>query len=222
MNFSENLELPQTTETEFGQSLRTLASAFSITADGGAVDITTPLTVFSGGSGIAYRISPVVRQGQAVVLSYSDPTSGDDAIALQDAAGNETSSFTSGSSGVPAVTNDSIEAAVVPGAPTDLSADANGTTVINLSWTAPADNGGRVISGYKIEWSAAGSAPWTVLVATTDRTATTYSNTGLSSGTTRHYRVFAINTIGTGAVSNTNSATTLTRANTAPRPRTAR
>ena len=92
----------------------------------------------------------------------------------------------------------------------------NGMTAINLSWTAPADNGGRVISGYKIEWSAAGSAPWTVLVATTGSTATTYSNTGLTAGTTRHYRVSAINSIGTGAASNTDSATTSTRANTAP------
>ena len=149
-------------------------------------------------------------------VSYTDPTSGDDSVAVEDAAGNETASFTTGSDGVPAVTNNSIVPGAVPGPPTSLSASASGTTRINLSWTAPADNGGRAISGYKIEWSAAGSAPWTVLEATTGSAATTYSNTGLSSGSTRHYRVSAINTVGTGAVSNTDSATTSTRVSIPP------
>ena len=46
----------------------------------------------------------------------------------------------------------------------------------NLSWTAPADNGGRVISGYKIEVSAPIAArPWSDLVANTNNTNTTYA-----------------------------------------------
>ena len=112
--------------------------------------------------------------------------------------------------------DDSTVVAVAPDAPTGLSATASGTTAIDLSWTTPADNGGRAISGYKIEWSAAGSAPWTVLMATTGSAATTYSNTGLTAETTRHYRVSAINSVGTGAVSNTASATTSTRVSTPP------
>ena len=48
-----------------------------------------------------------IKQGQTVVVSYTDPTTGDDTVALQDSAGNDVASFTTGMSGVPAVTNDS-------------------------------------------------------------------------------------------------------------------
>ena len=102
---------------------------------------------------------------------------------------------------VPAVT------ATVPGAPTDLTATANGQTQIDLSWTAPSDNGGAAISGYRIEVSTNGSS-WSDLEANTDSTSTTYSHTGLMAGNTRHYRVSAINSAGTGPVSNVDNATT--------------
>ena len=214
--FSEDLDIPRTTEAENVAFLATLKSAFSVTADGTSVSIDVVSASTSPFNLMALRVSPAIKQSQAVGISYTDPTTGDDAVAIQDSLGNETASFTTGSGGVPAVTNNSTQAAVVPGAPTSLSATGDGTTRINLSWNAPADNGGRAISGYKIEWSAAGSDPWTVLEATTDSATTTYSNTGLTAGTTRHYRVFAINTIGTGAASNTDSATTSTRVSTRP------
>ena len=83
-----------------------------------------------------------------------------------------------------------------------------GATRIDLSWTAPADDGGHEITGYRIEWSPDGTSDWTVLKADTDNTDTTYSHEGLSSKTTRHYRVSAINTLGAGAASDVASATT--------------
>ena len=97
-------------------------------------------------------------------------------------------------------------AATVPGAPTGLSATANGSTQIDLSWTAPSSDGGASISGYKIEVSSDSGTSWTDLVA--NNTTTTYSHTGLSPSTTRHYRVSAINSVGTGAASNVDDATT--------------
>ena len=54
--------------------------------------------------------SGTIKQGQTVVVSYTDPTAGDDTVALQDSAGNDVASFTTGMSGVPAVTNDSTVA----------------------------------------------------------------------------------------------------------------
>ena len=98
--------------------------------------------------------------------------------------------------------------ASVPGAPTSLSATASGSTQIDLSWTAPGSDGGSSITGYKIEVSSDGGANWTVHVATTGNPATTYSHIGLAAGTTRHYRVSAINANGAGAASNTDNATT--------------
>ena len=105
-------------------------------------------------------------------------------------------------------TTDDAAAPTVPGAPTGLTATASGTSTIDLDWTEPADNGGASITGYRIEVSSNGNSSWTDLVANTGNTSTTYSHTGLSAGTTRHYRVSAINSAGTGAASSTANATT--------------
>ena len=99
-------------------------------------------------------------------------------------------------------------APTAPSAPTNLRATADGASTINLAWRAPADNGGATISGYKIQHSPNGNSNWTNLVANTHTTNTTYSDTSLSTNTTRHYRAFAINSAGTGAASNVASATT--------------
>ena len=113
-----------------------------------------------------------------------------------------------GSRGITILDDDTTTPTTVPGAPTSLTATANGTTTINLSWTAPADNGGSPITGYRIEVSPNGTSSWTNRVANTGTTTTTYAHTGLSAGTTRYYRVSAINANGTGAASNTDNATT--------------
>ena len=104
--------------------------------------------------------------------------------------------------------------AIAPGAPTGLTATASGTTQIDLSWTAPASNGGSDITGYKIEISPNGIDTWTDRVADTTDANTTYAHTGLAASTTRHYRVSAINTIGTSTASNVDDATTGTATNT--------
>ena len=96
-------------------------------------------------------------------------------------------------------------APTVPAAPV-LTATANGETQIDLSWTVP-DNGGRALDKYSIDVSADGGTTWGPQ-ADVGRTITTYSHTGLTAGTTRHYRVRAVNTIGEGAWSNIDSATT--------------
>ena len=98
-----------------------------------------------------------------------------------------------------------------PGAPTGLTATASGQTQIDLSWNAPASNGGAAITGYRIEVSTDGSS-WSILSANTGSTATRYSHTGLTAGSARHYRVSAINSAGTGPASNVATATTDTTA----------
>ena len=98
--------------------------------------------------------------------------------------------------------------ATVPGAPTSLTATASGATTIDLDWTAPSDNSGASITGYKIEVSLDDGSTWTDLAANTNITTTTYSHTGLTAGNTRHYRVSAINSVGASAASNVANATT--------------
>ena len=95
-----------------------------------------------------------------------------------------------------------------PGKPTNLVAEADGGTRIELSWDAPADDGGSAITGYRIEVSDDGGSDWDDLVADTGNDDTSYTHTGLSPGDTRHYRVSAINAEGTSEASDSDYATT--------------
>ena len=95
-----------------------------------------------------------------------------------------------------------------PGAPSDLAATANGQTQIDLSWTVPSSNGGSAITGYRIEVSSDGGTGWSDRVNNTGNGNTTYFHTGLAPGSTRHYRVSAINSAEAGNASNVASATT--------------
>ena len=98
--------------------------------------------------------------------------------------------------------------ATLPGTPRDLTAEADGTSEIDLSWRAPTTDGGADITGYRVQVSDNGGATWQDLVANTRSTRTTYSHTGLAPASTRHYRISAINRIGLGRASSIASATT--------------
>jgi hypothetical protein len=96
----------------------------------------------------------------------------------------------------------------IPQPPTGLTSTTISSSQINLSWVAPANNGGSAITGYKIERSTDGGSTWSAIVSNTGSTGTAYSNTGLTANTAYTYRVYAINAIGTSSASNTASATT--------------
>ncbi len=116
---------------------------------------------------------------------------------------------TAGTGGASSSVRATTTAATAPAAPTELTAKPDGPTIINLSWTAPSRNGGVAITGYQIESSPTGTGDtWTNLVDNTESTTTTYAHTGLTAGTTRHYRVRAINSVDPGAWSNVDMATT--------------
>ena len=104
--------------------------------------------------------------------------------------------------------SDTFDVPSVPSVPNHLSASTGGDTRINLSWTAPGYAGDSPIIGYKIEVSPDGNANWTELVTNTGNTTTTYAHIGLAVGTTRHYRVSAINSAGVGDPSNIDDAIT--------------
>src|SRR5207245_4880736 len=103
-----------------------------------------------------------------------------------------------------------------PSPPIGLAGTTVSSSQINLSWTAPTDNGGSAITGYKVERSTDGGTTWSTLVANTGITETTYSDTGLMHGTAYTYRVSAINSVGMSSPSSTASATTLPVAPSSP------
>ena len=94
-------------------------------------------------------------------------------------------------------------------APTNLSTNVISSSQIDLTWTAPSNNGGSEIAGYQIDRSNNGGSTWSTVVSNTSSNATTYSDTGLAHSTTYSYRVSSINSIGTSLPSNVASATTL-------------
>ena len=95
-----------------------------------------------------------------------------------------------------------------PGVPTGLMATAHADNQqIDLTWEAPTDTGGSAITGYWVERSRDGDAPWERL---TSRNSTTYSDTrNLYPGMTRYYRVAAVNRNGAGQWSDPVSAKTI-------------
>lgn len=98
--------------------------------------------------------------------------------------------------------------AAAPQPPTGLTSTATSSSQINLSWTAPSNNGGSAITGYDIERSTDNGNTWSTIVPNTGSAATTYNDTGLSPSTSYTYRVSAINAVGTSSPSNTASTTT--------------
>ena len=101
--------------------------------------------------------------------------------------------------------------ATVPGARTGLRAvpgGVRGTDQIVLSWSAPAEDGGSPITGYRIWWRSNVTSDWVILVASTGSTGTTYVHTGLAPASTQFYRVSAGNREGFGAFSNVAEGTT--------------
>ncbi len=110
---------------------------------------------------------------------------------------------TTGNESAPAVTNNYRPASgSVPSAPTSLTSTSITATSVTLSWSDNSNNE----TGFIIErqnsdgtWSQVGSTASNV---------TTFSNSGLTSGTTYAYRVRAENASGPSAFSNTYSLTT--------------
>ena len=190
-------------------------SAFTVTADETGIGIGT-VTVLGNSKQVLFDdLSPTIKQGQTVVVTYTDPTSGDDAKAIQDEHGNDAKSFTTGEGDVPAVTNDSNQAPVAPGKTLMPAAEAGGEDRIVLTWEPPAYNGGTAITGYLIEVSTDGSnfAPLVPNhnVTVDGKIVTRYEHTGLMAGDQRHYRISAINSAGTGPASDVVSADTVPR-----------
>ena len=160
---------------------------------------------------VSLTLDSPVERGDVVTVIYFDTG----ANALRDGVGNRVFGF---ERQIRNVTGDKPTG--LPGAPSGLTAVADGATAIKLSWKAPTSDGGRDITGYLIEVSADGTDPWATLVARHPETS--YTHTGLSGGVTRYYRVSAINFNGTGPASNVAKDTTDEVVPDAPRRLTAR
>ena len=102
--------------------------------------------------------------------------------------------------GAASAASPNVTPATEPDAPTGLSATVSDEQV-DLIWTAPASNGGAMITDYEYELDFSGT--WT----STGGTATSYTVTGLTNGQSYDFRVRAVNRAGAGAASGSQSAT---------------
>ena len=107
--------------------------------------------------------------------------------------------------------------ATLPDVPTDLTATGNGLPGIDLSWSAPASDGGSVITAYDlryVETSADGTldSNWTAVddVWTTGSGDLQYTLTGLTADTEYDLQLRAVNAVGDGPWSATVTATPTT------------
>ncbi|MGC8742115.1 MAG: fibronectin type III domain-containing protein [Candidatus Sumerlaeaceae bacterium] len=98
-----------------------------------------------------------------------------------------------------------------PAAPSGLTANAVSSTQINLAWTDNASNE----RNYIVARATTSGGPYTD-IATLGVNVTSYSDTGLTPGTTYYYVVRASNSAGSSANSNQASATTAPSAPSAP------
>jgi hypothetical protein len=99
--------------------------------------------------------------------------------------------------------------------PTRLAATAVSPTQIDLSWTAPTQNYGKTIVGYKIEQEV-GYGVYNTLVYNSGSTLTAYSVTGLKTGVTYTYRVSAVYSDDTSTSPSNPAGDTPTSTSTAP------
>ena len=178
-----------------------LDDSYTVTASG--LDITGSSVTISGSTAtLGLSTGEKIHKGETVTVSYTDPTTGDDANALQDSSGNDAATFT----GVAADHNNS-RVVRKPFPPTSLSA-TGGENRIALAWTVPKRSGGSPITGYRIEHSTDSGTTWDVLAANTGTATTGYTDRPLPVSTTRHYRVSAINREGNSDPSGDDNATT--------------
>ena len=95
-----------------------------------------------------------------------------------------------------------------PTDPTSLTATAASSSQINLTWTASTDSGGSGLAGYGVERCQGVSCTNFVQIATT--TTNSYSDTGLTAGTSYSYRIRAVDNSGNASLNYTSTVTTVT------------
>ena len=88
----------------------------------------------------------------------------------------------------------------VPGAPSGLVGTAAASSVV-LSWTAPTDDGGSPITGYRVQVYEGASGTPSGTPLDSPGTGRTLTVTGLTNGTTYRFDVAAVNAVGTGPAS---------------------
>lgn len=92
-----------------------------------------------------------------------------------------------------------VEYYEVPSAPLSVTASqATTENAVNVSWSAPSNNGGSAVTSYTIRWSYTSDFASSTTIST-GNTSTSYKITGLSYGSVVYVKVAAVNVVATAA-----------------------
>ena len=183
---------------------------FTVTADGTSITFGETGVKADEAVVLVFRtvqlkgLSPAITFGQDVTVSYTDPTTGDDTTAvIEDAAGNDVASFTTGSGGVPAVVNNVPP--TPPGPPQNVVAEAF-TGRVTLDWDPPDSEGDAPITHYEYrrQRGTGSFEDWTLVEDRTnhtlgdDGTSLVFRRENIRNDETFTYEVRAVNAGGPG------------------------
>ncbi|WP_313409447.1 DUF4347 domain-containing protein [Stutzerimonas kunmingensis] len=125
------------------------AAAFTVKVGGTAVAVNS-VAVNAASKTVSLTLASAVSAGQAVTVSYTDPTAADDVAALQDAAGNDAANLvdaavsnitSAGSTGGGTTTPTTPTTPTVPTTPTEPTAPPAGTITGGTSTTTTGSDG---------------------------------------------------------------------------------
>ena len=158
-------------------------SEYTITVNGASVTISTAVV---SGLTVVLTLASAVDQGKTVLAAYTDPTTSNDANAIQDAAGNDAATFTAQS-----VTNNSSHVSTpgTPPAPTAVAGDAQVTVTVTAS------NSGGTPASYVVTASPGGAT------CSVTGAAGSCVVSGLTNGTPYTFTSTATNTSGSSSPS---------------------
>jgi hypothetical protein len=194
------------------------ASTGALSAPGAVTDAAaTPL---AGGTSVSLTWSAPANTGGAALIGYGVfyntgsswkyALSASTSVTLTGLAKNTAYNFTVVASNgtylspvLISATASATTLSTVAGAPSKPVLTA-GVKKVTVKWSAPADNGGRAITAYRIQRSTNGTT-WTTLTSAGSASTRTYVATGLTTGVKYYFRVAAINPVGTSAYSAVNS-----------------
>ena len=116
------LVLSYTESTTLDAINKPAPGAFAVTADSVSKTVTA-VSVDANAKTVTLTLADAVANGQAVTVAYADPTSGNEAAAIQDVAGNDAATLAATS-----VTNNTPAVDTV--APQLVTATVNGSTLV--------------------------------------------------------------------------------------------
>ncbi len=99
-----------------------------------------------------------------------------------------------------------LAVAALPGQVAGVATSNASPNGISLTWSSPESGGAP--SSYAVQYRVTGTTPW--YSGGSGLTSTSYAATGLSSGTSYDFEVFAVNALGSGPASNVETASTTT------------